>query len=253
MPLPRVALTIRTADRAPHPNYVGHTVRRLVAQSVEPAALHVCATAPDVRWLDRALEGVAVTRHVPDRKLSPNENGLAQIAAVDAASADWILLLEDDLAFCADFVGSVQRWLVAHARPDRHVHQFFGFAMPPAARPPVYDVSLLKLRASQAIALRLSDALDFAAWGAAHLQTWRRRTPWGSTSGDPRIAFDKFIAAWALTRWPGQPGLMSHPHFVKHVGLRSSIHGATMRNDAGFGGEAWAYPPLDPARTEAQA
>lgn len=251
--LPRIALTIRTADRSPHPNYVGHTVRRLVAQGIDAAAIQVCATAPDVRWLDRALAGLAVTRHVPDRVLCPNENGLAQVAAVDPESADWILLLEDDLAFCRDFVGSVQRWLVQQARPDRHVYQLFGFTVPPPKRPPAYDVSLLRLRASQAVVLRLSDAQDFAAWGHAHLQTWRRRTPWGSTTGDWRIAFDKFIAAWALTRWPGQPGVMSHPHFVKHVGLRSSIHTGTARNDAGFGGEAWAYPPLEPPVEEASA
>lgn len=241
MSLPRLALTIRTADRTPAPNYVGATVRELVAQGVDPAGLHVCVTAPEIGWLMRELAGAPVTLHVPARRLSPNENGLALIRVLEASRYDWVVLLEDDLGFCADFVGSVQRWLVDHARVDRHVYQFFGFAGPPSKTVAAYDVPLRKLRASQAIALRMEEALDFLAWGDARLPTWSYRAPRWSPLGDVPVAWDKFIAEWSLTRWPGTPGLMSHPHFVRHVGMGGSLHGRTVANDRLFAGRAWRY------------
>jgi hypothetical protein len=89
--------------------------------------------------------------------------------------------------------------------------------------------------------LRAEDARDFLAWGTAHLDTWRAEAPWGASAADPRIAFDKLLAVWALTRWPNEPCLMSHPYFVKHIGLESSIHGRGQRNDALFGGYQYRY------------
>jgi SAM-dependent methyltransferase len=233
-----LALTMRTADRRPGPNYVGGTVRRLLAQGIPPAEIHVCATAPTIGWLEAELAGCPPVRlHVPSSPRTPNENGLAQIACLgDPAAYAWILLLEDDLVFCADVAGSVWRWLRTHARVDRHVYRFFGFRLPrPAPHVRAYDFPLPGLCGSQAVALRGVDAADFLAWGTANLETW------GGFRGNPRIAFDKLLAAWALTRWPGQPCLMSHPLFVKHIGLRSSIHARAIGNDALFAGEHWRY------------
>lgn len=238
----RLALSMRTADRSPKRNYVAGTLGRLIRQGVDPASVHLCATSPDVRWLEPIVAECPVTLHVPDRVLRPNANGLQQIAVVDPESYDWILLLEDDLKFCADFLGSVRRWIARHARPDRHVYRFFGFSHPPA-HAEAYDVPLVRLRASQAVALRRDDALDFLAWGTAHLTSWRRLAPWGGSPADPGIAWDKFIACWALTRWPNRPGVISHPHFVQHVGDDSSLHRYGARNDRPFAGEAWSYQP----------
>ena len=237
--LPTVALTMRTANRG-RDNYLGATVKRLLGQGLDPKALWVCATDPNVRWIERELPA-SITPIVPSSRLTGNANGLAQVRAVVNEPYDWVLMLEDDLVFCADFVGSVRRWLKAHARTDRHVYQFFGFARPPKPNIHAYDVPLKQLRASQAIALRMTDARDFLAWGDANLKTWRSHTPWGSTGGDPNVGFDKFVAAWALTRWPNTPGMMSHPHFVKHIGIKSSLHARGVVNDAYFAGERWRY------------
>jgi SAM-dependent methyltransferase len=233
----RLALTIRTADRTPGPNYVGGTVRRLLAQGVPPARIHLCATAPDVAWLRTELAGVPpVTLHVPAERLTPNRNGLAQIACLgDLSAYDWVLLLEDDLVFCADFGLSVWRWLQCAARADRHVYRFFGFRLRPPTGAFAYDWPLRGLCGSQAVALRSADAADFLAWATANLETW------GGFRGNAAIAFDKLIASWALARWPGQPGVVSHPLFVKHIGLTSSIHARAIGNDALFAGEDWRY------------
>lgn len=239
-----MAVSIRTATRAPGREYVGSTVRALLEQGTDPAAVHVCATHPETAWLDRELCDIPVSIHRPQRVLSPNENGLAMIRAVDSTRYRWLLLLEDDLAFCADFTASVRRWLHDHDRADRHVFRFFGFTRPPHRSVDAYDHRLDSLRGSQAIALRMDDALDFLAWGDAHLETWHKRVPWRSSLRlDPRVGFDKLVACWALTRWPKQPGLISHPYFVKHVGKASTIHARTVGNDALFAGPRWRYRP----------
>jgi hypothetical protein len=239
--LPRIALTMRTADRSPKPNYVGGTVKRLLAQGLDPTSIHLCATDPNVAWLDAELRGAAVTQHVPAQRLTPNQNGLAQIRVLDPASADWVLLLEDDLGFCADFLGSVQRWIVKAARPDRHVYRLFGFRLTPprTGRVVAYDWTLTGLCGSQAVLLRMADAQDFLAWADANLETW------GGFRGNAKIAFDKLLASWALYRWPGQPGVVSHPLFVQHIGLKSSLHPRAVGMDHLFAGARWRFAPQE--------
>lgn len=240
-PIGPVVLTIRTADRSPKRNYIGGTLKRLHQQGVDLASVQVCFTSPDLGWFDAELRGLPrPTCHVPAEKLGPNLNGLAQIEAGLATGAEWIIALEDDLEFCADFVSSVTAWLQDHARADRHVFRFFGFANAPRGVS-AYDWPLEKLRGSQAIAFRRADALDFVQWGNQHAHDWVGRVKWRSPTTNPLIAFDKFVAAWSLERWPGVPGVMSSPHLVNHVGDQSSIHSRGVRNDAPFGGLSYRY------------
>lgn len=233
--LPSIAITMRTANRTPKQNYVGGTVRRLLAQGVDPASVHVCATSPDVEWLSRELHGAPVTLHLPRRVLSANENGLAQVRAVQDSGADWVLLLEDDLSFCTDFLPSVQHWIARYQQPDRHVYRFFGVRLSPPNSGHAYDVSLVSMCATQAVLLRMTDARDFADWADVNLNAW------GAKRGNKKMAFDKLISAWALTRWPKTPGVMSRPLFVKHIGDASSLHSYGVRNDKDFAGESWTY------------
>lgn len=235
--LPRVAITMRTADRSPNPNYLGGTVRRLLKQGV--GDLHLCVTDPDTAWLDKELgadrERVAV--HVPEQRLTPNQNGLAQIRNLDPSAFDWVLLLEDDLVFCSDFVGSVQRWLVDHAKPNRHFYRLFGFRVAPPNGKKVasYDASMQKCAGSQAVLLRMADAQDFLTWADANLESW------GGFRGNARIAFDKLLMSWLATRYGDEPGVMSSPMFVKHIGKVSSLHPKTAHMDSQFAGESWSY------------
>lgn len=241
-----LVLTMRTANRAPKRNYVDGTLGRLHQQGVDLTALHLCATAPDVRWLEPLLASLPRPMlHVPDRVLGANDNGLAQVSAGLETDADWILLLEDDLSFCADFVGSVERWLARYARADRNLYRFFGFTQAPSKTTEAYDCPLKSLRASQAVALRRTDAEDFLAWGRANLRTWRKSPQGGGSTADPLIAFDKFLACWSLTRWPGRPGVISQPYFVKHIGDQSSLHRFGARNDRFYAGDRWSYRPVE--------
>ncbi|MEO8381003.1 MAG: hypothetical protein ABI779_15180 [Acidobacteriota bacterium] len=243
---PRVALAMRTTDRRrcvmpATENYVRATVAALVQQGVTDWHLQLSKRA-DAEWVGHELGDLCARLRVrvPEHDLSPNATALAALGAVDLDTADWVLLLEDDLAFCRDFVPSVRRWLGHHAMTTRNVYRFFGFHAPVSKHAPAFEHSLDNLCGSQTIALRCEDARDFVAWGVANLATWRE-----PAQADPGMAFDKFVAAWALGRWSGRPGMLSWPFFVDHVGVESSLHKVTglAMNHQAFAGSHWAYEP----------
>lgn len=239
-----LSLAMRTTNRRPKPNYLRKTLTDL-QRSTDLTTLHLCASHPDVAWLEPELADLPRPKlDVPAVKRNANANGLACVERALEDGAEMIVLLEDDLAFCADFVGSLSRWLDRHARRDRHVYRCFGFTTPPASKPAAYDSSLDGLRASQTVILWADEAADFLTWGRAHLKTWCPLAPWGRKhphNTDPGIAFDKFVATWALLKWPKVPGVMSHPYFVKHIGDQSTLHRYGARNDRPFAGADWRY------------
>ncbi len=242
--LPSVALTMRTANRTPKRNYLKGTLQHLANQGFDLTDLHLCVTKPGSEWLAGQFKGLqkTPTLHIPKTILNANQNGLAQARHGIETGAAWVVMLEDDLDFCADFVNSLRRWLKDADRPTRHVFRCFGFTTPPQGfKGSFYDWPLPMLRGSQAICLRRDDAIDFLEWGTKHINSWCRTTSWRNPTANPGIAFDKFVAAWATAKWPRVPCVMSHPYFVNHIGNESSIHSRGVRNDAPFAGTAWRY------------
>lgn len=218
-----IAIAIRTADRSPGPAYVGRTVRALLDQGVPNNEIHVFPTSPDIEWMHEPMRGLPVRLHVPEAPQNPNENGRRLVTVLETVDADWLVMLEDDLAFCADFVGSAARWLADHERPDVHVYRFCAFGVPVKHGETWSLYPLREQRGSQAVALRASDARAFAQWASEHHTNWRpRMAPFQNqrTNG-----FDKLVGYWALSAWPNQPfGLVSRPQMVRHVGMTSGIH-----------------------------
>lgn len=237
-----LVLAIRTADRSPGPAYIGRTVRGLLQQGVSPDDIHVFPTSPDIAWMREPMADLAVTLHVPTAPRNPNENGRALVTVLDTVAADWLLMLEDDVQFCADFVGSVERWLRDHERPDVHVYRFCAFGALAKQGATFYEYPLREQRGSQAVALRAADARAFAQWAAEHHTQWRpAMAPFQNqrTNG-----FDKLIGYWALATWPKQKvGLVSRPQLVRHVGIVSGIHRArpSIRNDSAWAGTGYTY------------
>ncbi len=250
--LPTVALAMRTCDRTPRPNYITKTLTFLFRQS-HPERLYLQASEPDLTWLEKALAGIPRDRlsvtAASAGKLPPNETGLAamDVALTACPEAEWMLLLEDDLRFCKDFVTSVRAWIAKHSRADRNVYRFFGFSYPgrPGGKTTVraFDHPLKDLRASQAILWRRADAVAFMAWAREHALTWRGNRWPRHGQADPRIAFDKLVAEWSLKTWPGRPGVLSWPFFVDHIGELSSLHKRGVVDHRFYAGDHWAYPP----------
>lgn len=235
---PKLLLTIRTANRAPQRNYLEQTVSHLIAHGVEPAQIQLFATEPDGLAWARLPAGIAV--HIPRRKLTPNENGIAQTMALARVEADWIVMTEDDLEWCADPLGSMASWLDDHARPDVSVYRFFAFdAMTPIG-PHAATAPLREQKGSQAVALRANDARRFAAWALAHPLDWRPTS--APFQHQPHTGFDKLVGYWALQHDPSQAfGMVATPFFCRHVGVQSSLHAYGKRMDHLFAGADWSY------------
>jgi hypothetical protein len=208
---PRLLIAMTTADRSPGASYVGATLRALAAQGVPRDVLHVFPTDPSTAWLEQQARGVAVTVHCPARRLTRNENGLAAMTGLPRC--DWVLHLEDDLVFCAEFVDRVLRWLDQQADGHR------GYNLCPLSSPPRPPAGSAweeprEANGAMAIALRWSDAHAFGRWAVTRLKTWRlgRSTPW-------RVCgFDVLVREWT------GPLLASMPALAQHVGDESLTH-----------------------------
>ena len=238
--LPSLLFTIRTADRSPRANYLARTVQSLWSGGVPSAAIHVFPTAPDLAWMPD-LPGVHV--YQPDARRTPNQNGLAPIALLEAIPADWIILSEDDLDWCDDPLGSMARWLEDHARSDVRVYRFFAFdPLQRTEHPHACLAPLREQKGSQVVALRADHAKRLAAWALAHQTTWR---PKGAPYQDhPTTGFDKLIGYWALQDRPSVTvGMVSRPFFVRHIGVESAIHHFGRTMDAHFSARSYEGTP----------
>lgn len=232
--------TMRTADRSPKRNYLGATVESLRRQSVAGADIHVFPTGPDTGWMLTQVPYQAVTVHTPIERRHANANGIAPIALLDRIEADWIILSEDDLEWCADPLGSLSRWLETYATPDVMIYRFFAFDRVKVVSAHAATAPLREQKGSQVVALRAADARRFAAWAMAHPLDWR---PNGAPfQHRPHDGFDKLLGYWALQDRPDvTTGLVSQPFFVKHLGVQSSLHGRGIRMDRQFIGAQQAY------------
>jgi hypothetical protein len=206
--------------------------------------IHVFPTDPDLAWLSDVTNPTMML-HPPGTLRRENENGIAPIALLDQIEADWIILSEDDLEWCADPIGSMSRWLEAYATPDVVMYRFFAFDKLTPVSAHAATAPLREQKGSQAVALRAEDARRFAAWATAHPLDWR---PKGAPfQHRPQDGFDKLLGYWALQDRPSvTTGLVSRPFFVKHLGTQSSLHSRGIRMDAQFIGTGNAYAAEQP-------
>lgn len=246
-----LAVTMRTANRASgerhlpagRPNYLGRTIQSLSDAGMDVSQLHVFTTEPDASWV-RAETDAPVVLHVPDVPRTPNQNGLAQVSVLDTVDADWLLMLEDDLEFCDDFLGSVQRWIEAHQSPDVRIYRFFAFRSPLETFESSYRFPIARsnglngMIGSQAVLLRAEDARAMVAWHQSCRGAWRPDDDPMRTQ--PERGFDKLIGYWGAS--VGQTySLVSRPFFVRHIGQHSSLGVRTFgdTNNHLFSPEAW--------------
>lgn len=242
----RLLFTIRTADRSPKPNYLGATVDSLRRHGVAGSDIHVFPTDPDMGWLLTEVPYQSVAFHRPAARLTANQNGIAPLGLLDTMDADWIILSEDDLEWCADPIGSMSRWLDEHAMPDVVMYRFFAFDRLTPVSAHAAMAPLREQKGSQAVALRASDARRFASWAANHPLDWRPKD--APFQNRPHDGFDKLLGYWALQYRPEvTTGLVSRPFFVKHLGVQSSLHSRGIRMDAQFIGAENAYGQMEQA------
>lgn len=232
----RLQVGMTVADRSPRTNYARATIDALLAQGIKRENFHVFASDPDVAWLG-SDEGF--TLHVPMKRLTRNENGLALLQGIP--KCDWVLHLEDDLVFCDDFLGSVSRWLSKYMC-QRQVYTFCVMRGQPPAGCEAWDQPQ-NAWGCMAVAMRWKHLQEFASFVERAIPEWRT----GMTSGWRQSGFDMMLRMWA-----GAPFLASNPSFVQHAGRESLTHAFRNRpfiKSPFFAGPEWSYRRAD-AKTE---
>ncbi len=257
-----------TVDRAPRENYLHYTLDGLdvsgVFQSDRLESFHIVdsgsAQADDWRlhWPYRAFtafnerysvgyawpnEGWSGTEHLTvhesTERISGKQNtaralrvgGRAYDGAIGSnAQPGWVLFMEDDLAFCADFLDSVGRWLDKYegddlTLPKRPIYPFSGdhahIRRSVAAGEFSWEYPVKWFWGLQCFACRPDVALDLAQWLEDHPIYFH-------TDGRPDAnAHDLEMHNWARERdYEFFRG--SCPSFVQHIGVETSIAGNAM-------------------------
>lgn len=226
-PVAAISLVVKTFDRsgAGLRNYLGETLSNLerggLLAARTPWTLTVVDGGSPEGYLEAEIpesfrECVRLVRAA--RVLTPNENAAASWceACMDPA-ADWVLVVEDDIDVCADFLDETAAWLATYARKDRHLY--------PLGCPPenvresalnganAWEYPIGHYWGAQATAARRADGQSLAAYLTAHpLHA-------GSTQ-----SHDWIIPQWATDTWPTIAHFLTPvPGLVQHIGRQSLL------------------------------
>lgn len=229
-----VAIAIRTCDRRPAglKNYLGDTLRNLerggLWKAQTPWSLVIVDGGSRPGYIRTELPAGVISdpwvriAAAPDRVRTPNENGAAtwrEACADDAA--DWVLVLEDDIDVCADFLDETARWLETHARDDRRVYPLGcphrDVVTAAAAGQTSWEYPIGHYWASQATVVRRPDAIRLAAYLEAH-------PIHGVGAQATTQSHDWILPDWARTDYPAIAHFLTPaPGLVQHIGRQSLL------------------------------
>lgn len=217
-----VAITIKTKDRSPAKNYLRQTLDNLARAGVlDSPLLH-------------SYEIVATEETDPPRSLQANASRAIQLAA--EKDAGWCLVLEDDLDFCDQFLDSLVKWLIDHAR--KNYKGFFALGANyaqitvAAKRGETYwSYPVEAFYGAQALVWRREDAQKCAEWlGSDPVY-----------NGVRNHGHDLLLQQWGKSL-----GLIyfiaSAPSMVQHIGEESGI-GNRFFQFGSWPGRDWRYVP----------
>lgn len=241
-----------TCDRSPKPNYATLTLNSLSRSTLpDDSYLTVCANGiKSSRITHLSLfqylgYGSDQTQNILYKNdlLPVNQHVSAALRfAVNRATDDdsWIIFMEDDLIFCADFFNSVRRWLVRNARDDRRLYSFGC----PYRQANIYH------------------SYNRECWRHYPVESFTNTQCFAVRSTDATLISDYLSSPFYLTKFqPHQyplgiahilsqsyPSLgyfaASRPSFVQHVGVESSIRpDGPYFTFPSFPGEDWSYNP----------
>lgn len=243
------AYVMITMDRHPGPNYLHQTLTSLAPSRLpENSLLALFDSRPHNQQRPRhhcdlmLSTGLKRIFYPTDSRgrIQANENASAALSWGAKHSSEWVIFLEDDLLFCADFFNSIQRWLSKHAKMNRRIYSF-GCAYPQVENKGELNhecwdhYAIESFYGTQCFAVRREDAVDLAAY-LLH-QCFAERFKPGE--------YDLGIAHWHSVRYP-ELGYFSAscPSFVQHIGTHSSIRpDSEPFNFPSWPGPEWSYNP----------
>ena len=232
---------------APRPNYLGATLDALTRAGVWTSpSLHslriVDSGSDEEQDFWRTEIGVRVpasARHLVSIDAPPtgqrrtlHQTASRAIQLASATTADWVLVLEDDLDVCADFLGSVAAWLSDH--DGLSVLYAFGANYVQVAQSAHYGRTswpypVHAFYGAQALAWRRADAAQCAAWLGEDPAYHGKRTR----------GHDLLLQEWGRSRGVSH-FLASAPSFVDHVGATTTLSTTFFRFPS-WPGRRWSY------------
>jgi hypothetical protein len=240
----RLAAAIITVDRG-ETNFLGATLRNLERSGwfsePEVPPLWVVDSGSPAGYVEREAGGLAAQLHtdLPAERRSLNANASRALQLVTAEDVDFVLMMQDDIDVCADFAGSVRRWLADH-HDDRWLLYSFGTTWPPIQE------AALAGRASAPYPINQffgTQCYALSMQRSRQLEEWFERS-WPKLSSDAkgRNVYDDIL----LHRWAAETDhaathfLASAPSLVQHVGDVSSIQNKPFTFPS-WPGRQWSY------------
>jgi len=203
--------------------------------------------------LQRATHDQTLALAVTDgRGLTLHQNAAQAIRLGVDLGTPWVLVLEDDLDFCDDFLGSVARWLTDHAEMtgrlsasdnglviEPHLMYVFGANYSQIEREMArgrtwWDYPAHAFYGAQALCWRRAVAAELVAWLGSD--------PYYEGADGQEIrdhGHDLLLQRWGRTK-EHTHFLASAPSFVQHVGEVSGIGNRFFRFE-NWPGRAWRY------------
>ena len=154
-----------TVDRSPHTNYLAATLTELHHSSPE-MYLTLMDSGPretSGEWvLDTILpwQDWIFELHRAKTHICANLN-VAHALRCGAERGDWVLFLEDDIAVCKNFLGSVKSWLGIYGTADYPLCVFGSTYS--KRQPGAHNIPISGFYGTQAVALRSEDAENLAS------------------------------------------------------------------------------------------
>lgn len=243
-----------TTNRSPKENYLPITRENLKGSGIEKSILLFPSKWSDIEWreLDNWMGNVVGPE---DAIYLPCENaGRALVRGGEKAietGVSWVLFLEDDLDFCADFLSSVSSWLTDHS-DDRYRLYAFGCAYPQIASlassgtvirngketrgATSWQYPYASFYGTQCFAIRAEDAISLGSYLFTNPLVRGVRSPG---------AYDLMVHDWMRANYPGDEYayfLASVPSFVQHIGRQSVCTGLDKTHTfPSWPGREWRY------------
>jgi hypothetical protein len=247
-----VSIAIKTKDRSPRKNYLGETLANMeragVFRTRHLADLHIVDSGTET-WARTVSMGVMDTVfQVDSASRTLHQNAARCIELAGSGSADWAMVLEDDLDFCDQFLESVVAWLEDHRV---EMPQMYALGANYSQLNCVdkgqgyWPYPVGAFYGAQALVWRREVAAELAKWlGPDPFIVAREEEVRLGHSPRSGIQVRNHGHDLLLQRWGKQQGLThfvaSAPCMVQHVGNESGIGNKFFQFP--WGGRDWRYP-----------
>jgi len=232
------ALCIGTYNRGAE-NYLAQTLASLdrggVFRSAIPHVVHLCDGGSRERSHRLDAKAYPATVHLGRLGQSAMQTAMDCLRVGIDSGADWIIVCEDDIVVCRNFLESVDAWLSNHAG-EYSLYSFYG-----AYR----EILHAYKRGGSAIELGIRSFYGTQCWvvtpdNAESILRYAATDPYWSQQ---TTCWDLMLKDWSQAVYPTREYfLFSAPCFVDHIGRKSALgNDAQFHQAQSWQGPEWSY------------